>query len=133
MLRRVRKEEVIKTNSQGVDPLEVCLDYWRIWMSFDDRDLDAKTSNICQPDRDGYTDQEYDPELAERQQINYYGGAVHACINSLTRLHATAIYRRCGISSVWSFPSANLFEVIPMAEKMLIEKLKKNVATSDFF
>lgn len=58
---------------------------------------------------------------------------VEACISSLTAQHSWAIKKRCNIASVWRFPSIDYPSTLAKAEIELESKLKRNIATSNYF
>jgi hypothetical protein len=61
------------------------------------------------------------------------GEATDAMIDSLRALHRWSIYKKCGIASVWKFPSADFMMTLIDAEEELRLKLKNNVATAASF
>lgn len=130
MLRRVRKEDVRRDSWIEPDPLDKCLDCWKIYMSSDsDRDLKAKTMPLM-GNTDGYGRDAGEEQQARDLQI---GAATDAMINSLSRYHQWAISRLTGIITLWSYPNADILIVGPEARTALTEKLKKNVCTGVFF
>jgi hypothetical protein len=58
---------------------------------------------------------------------------VDACISSLTAQHSWAIKKRCNIASVWRFPSLDYESTLMIAEFELERKLKRNIATANYF
>jgi len=129
MLIRVRKIDVQKDSFIKPDALDTCLDYWSTWMGQDDSDLGIKNQAGLQGEGDGYGND----DTGEQRQANLIAVATDAMINSLKAHERWAIFRRCGISQVWNFPSLNFFEALPKAEESLIAKLKINIVTSNLF
>lgn len=124
---RVRKEDARRDSWVQPDPLDVCLDCWRAWMSGDpDKDLDAKTMRLRAASR-------LDPEEQEQARNNQIGAATDAMIDGLTMLHRWAIYTMCGLATPWNYPNADLLVVGPAAREALTEKLKKNCGTCILF
>lgn len=130
-MRRVRKEEVQRDTWVKPDPLDFCLDCWHNWMAGDsDKDLGAKTMRMLSGNADAYG---RDPAEQQQQRDNEIGAATDAMIDSLSMLHRWAIYKLCGLSTVWDFPRADLLTVGPAARVALAEKLKRNVCTGVLF
>jgi hypothetical protein len=75
------------------------------------------------------------PDIHEAQQEvdNRVAMATDAMINSLARPHIWALYRACGISTVWRFPNADILTVAAEAKDELTKKLKNNVCTARLF
>lgn len=117
-------------------PLGLCLNYWSDWMRCDDRDLGAKSQSGI---RGGEDDEHegFDTSAASDAAVarisREVAMATDAMIDSLPRHYTAAIYRRCGVSSIWRFPNLDFVAVLPEAEAELTEKLKRNVATRAFF
>lgn len=131
MLKRVRKTEVRRESWAQPDPLDLCLDCWKIWLAGDsDKDLGAKGSRLLRGDGDGYG---MTPDEAQQQRDNAIGAATDAMIDSLIPIHRWAIYSLCGVPTVWKYPNADLFLIGPEARESLALKLKKNVCTSVLF
>ena len=137
-MQRVRKVSVVVESFVKPDGLSICLACWKDWMQSDDRgdlaasrmQLDADRSEI---DPVAY---ENDPWEDQRRADFKVGEATGAMINSLKACWRWAIYRKCGITTVWDFPSlngANFTEAVESAEKDLEIKLKKNIVTSHKF
>lgn len=131
MLRRVRKEEVRRESWAQPEPLDLCLDCWKIWLAGDsDKDLGTKGSRLLRGDGDGYG---ITPDEAQQQRDNEIGAATDAMIDSLSHLHRWAIYELCGVPTVWKYPNADLFLIGPEARNALTEKLRWNVGTRMLF
>lgn len=119
-------------------PLDICLGHWMTWMHRDDRDMGAKSQGCIKGGDEageGY-DTNAAADAAEMRMMCEIGAATDAMIDSLDRDLKEAIYRRCGIvakHAVWRFPNFDIFTALPLAEKDLSEKLKKNIATRAFF
>lgn len=113
------------------DALQTCLDCWKIYMHGDpDRDLGAKTMKGLVGEADAYG---VDPSEAQQARDLRYGAATDACIDSLKRIHAWAIYEMCSIAYPWNYPNADILIVGPEAMAELTLKLKANVATGILF
>lgn len=131
MLRRVRKEDVKTYDFVKRDGLEECLDCWKIYIAGDaDRDLRAKAMSGLVGDEDGYG---IDSSEAQQARDLRIGAATDAMIDSLSRLHAWAIYTLCSQATPWKYPNANILIVGPVAKVELEKKLKINVATGILF
>ena len=103
--------------------MDLCLEIWKHWMAGDsDRDLGAKTMRGLTGEGDGHGQ-----DLHEAQQANdiKIAQATDAMISSLSRVHAWAIYRVCGLASVWKFPEVSFMEVATLARDELAGKLRK--------
>nr|WP_315467139.1 hypothetical protein [uncultured Undibacterium sp.] len=59
--------------------------------------------------------------------------AVETSVNSLTAQQSWAIKKKHGIAGVWRFPQLDYMSVLIQAEVELERKLRKNIATSNFF
>lgn len=128
--RRVRKEDVRTDKWIKPDGLDYCLDCWKTWMHGDpDRDLKAKTMALMS-DSDGYGSDLY---RAQEIQDRKFADATGAMIDSLKRMHYWAIYKMCGIATVWNYPNADWLTVAQEARIELQQKLKSNVCTSILF
>lgn len=120
-------------------PLDICLGHWSDWMRQDDRDLGAKSqAGIRGGAEDGQEHEGYDcnsaaSDAAAARASREIAMATDAMINSLQRDFKAAIWRRCGVASVWKFPNMDFTAVLPLAEHALDEKLSKNVATRAFW
>jgi hypothetical protein len=142
-LRRVRKEEVVKSAFSKPDGLEFCLACWKDWMAgTQNKDLEIKGGTIYQDgasepilDENGKPIPVPPPDMYEQQQEadNRVAMATDAMINSLGRLHVWAIYRSCSIASVWRFPNADFLVAAEEARNELKKKLSRNVCTATLF
>lgn len=133
-LRRVRKEDIDLTPPPKQDGLSVCLECWKQWMQSDDRDLSASRMKLHSRDADelpeGY---ESDPYGDQRRDDMKIGEATGALIEGLKPAHRWAIYKGCGISSVWNFPSVDFPSCLAAAQSELERKLRGHIATATQF
>lgn len=119
----------IPINNMVFTPLDKLLDLWiRFQHRGDNRgNLDFKgRDSICKsasPEFEQLCDG-IDEEVAE---------GVEACISSLKAQHSWAIKKRCNIASVWRFPSIDYESTLKQAEIDLECKLKRNIATANYF
>ena len=131
MWQRAAKPKEKAVQESTVDPVDYCLECWKIWMCGDpDKDLGTKTAGGLVGNSDGHG-----VDIHEAQQVHdtKVAEATDAMINSLPRIQAWAICRMCSVSTVWLFPNAN-WEVVGMeARAALAEKLKRNVCTGSLF
>lgn len=119
---------------QEKNPLDICLDHWIDWMHQGDRDLGAKSQALIKSgDAETYDDSAAASDAAAARASRDIAMGTDAMIDSLLRHHKAAIYRRCRIASVWSFPNLDFVATLPEAEKELSAKLSKNVATRAFW
>lgn len=131
MLLRVKKQDVKADAWVRPDPLDYCLAAWKDWIaSTGQRNLGARIMGGLVGDADGHG---YDIHEAQHSHDMQIGAATDAMIDSLSRLHAWAIYRACGVSTAWRFPNADWMETANEARAELIEKLKKNECTRNLF
>jgi hypothetical protein len=120
----------IPFNDMKFTPLDILLDLWTQWQrkeSVSGSGGFARRDSICKQDSGRDSEQlfdDIDKEVAE---------GVDACISSLKAQHSWAIKKRCDIASVWRFPQIDYFSTLSAAEKDLEGKLRKNVATSNYF
>ena len=131
MLQRVKKQDIKTDCWLKPEPVDYCLETWKNWMAGDsDRDLGTKTMRGLCGEGDGHG-----TDLHEAQQLNdtKIAQATDAMISSLSRVHIWAIYRACGLSSVWRFSSAPLASTVLEARHILAAKLRKNVCTAVLF
>lgn len=130
-LVRVRKQDIKIDAWVKPDPMETCLECWKMYMHGDaDRDLGAKTMHGLAGDEDAYG---VDPSESQQARDMRIGAATDAMIDSLKRIHIWAIYELCSIATPWKYPNADLLIVGPEAMKELERKLKINVATGILF
>ncbi len=112
------------------EALDMCLDLWTNWMARGaGRDLGIKTTRFLKGG-DVHSVDLYEAQQASDTRI---AEATDAMIDSMSRLHAWAIYRLCGQATVWNFPNAALAEAEQEARGELRKLLKKNVCTGAFF
>lgn len=134
MLRRVRKEDVQYLTAVKPDGLNVCLECWKSYMLTDDRDLSASRVKLASGDRDGErAAYQSDPNDEQRKADMRIGEATDAMIGGLRQLHQWAIKKKCGITTVWAFPTADFIATLEDAEAELTRKLKNNIATATQF
>jgi len=127
-LRRVRREEVVKTAFQKQDPYALLMAFWVDYMRADDRDLGIggmKLASDAEPDVNVHD--------AQRAADIKMGEAVNAMIDSLTVLQRAAVYKSQGLATAWRFASSNYEAVLLQAREDLEEKLRKHVATRLYF
>jgi hypothetical protein len=135
----VRTTHVIQVSPhEELTGFQFCLNHWRDWMQYHDRDLGARgqqgiASGPDEGDRDGYDDSAAAGEAAAARASREIAMATDAMIDSLERHHKAAIYRSCSIASVWRFPNLPFEFVLVEAQAELSEKLARNVATRAFF
>lgn len=128
-IRRVRRADAKPISWAQPEGLEYCLDCWKSWMRKTDTDLGAQSCRSLRGDGDGYGNN----ETMEARRDNEIAGATDAMINSLIVSQRWAIYRKCGISTVWRFPSLDFIDVADSASIELEKKLRNNVATRLLF
>ena len=108
-------------------PLDECLSLWADWMRrqsvFKD---DTHLSQIF-----GMSNRTFD-DMCDAIDIAACE-AVDAMIDSLSTQHQWAIYKRCGMASVWRYDRLNFVETLTSAEIELEKKLRKNNALTQFF
>lgn len=133
-LRRIRKEDVTIPPAIKQDGLSVCLECWKLWMQSDDRDLSASRMKLRGREAgelpEGY---ESDPYAEQRRADMQIGEATGALIEGLKPAHRWAIYKGCGISSVWNFPSVDFPTCLAAAQAELERKLRGHIATATQF
>lgn len=134
MLRRVRKEEVQASQTAKPDGLKVCLECWKLYMESDDRDLSAARMKLgagdAEDNPEGY---ESDPYGDQRKADMKIGEATNAMIDDLKPAQRWAMYKACGITTVWNFPSVNFAATLATAHADLEKKLRNNIATATVF
>lgn len=128
--RRVRREEVAPPRHE-IDPMEICLSTWAIWMQRQDKDLGIKGMNLA-TSGDTY-DSESDGDSVYAKRDNEIAGAVDASIASLCASHRWAIFRRQGLATAWRFPNLDYMTEALDAAKQLEIKLRANLATRSMF
>ncbi len=115
-----------------VKALDYCLDLWLRWQRQDDSRLGwrgkcAMIESDYDEDEDGDVEALYsgiDVRIAE---------AVEAMMRGLPRHLDWALRQRCGVATVWNFPSLIFEDVLGDAEQALEVLLRKNVATRTLF
>lgn len=127
MMRVARKIEV--SERQKESPLELCLAIWLQWQRRDDTCIGwHRRSAMLEGDAHADSQQLYD------NLDNNAALAVDTMISDLRPVQLIwAIRRRCGLASVWRFPSLVFADVLVDAELELEKKLKNNIATRTFF
>jgi hypothetical protein len=139
---RVRKEDVVIHPVLKQDGLSICLACWKDWMLSDDRDLSASRMKLDggadepmvdeygNPIHIGYETNPYDEQRKADMKV---GEATGAMIEDLKPVWRWAIYKKCGISTVWKFPSADFLSCLADAETELERKLRNHIATATQF
>lgn len=131
MLRRVKKTEVKTDTWVRPDPVDYCLDKWGTWMcTGGQRNLDARIMGGLVGDSDGHGADIHEAQHSHDMQV---GAATNAMVDGLSALHRWAIYRACGMATVWRFPNADLAQTVMEARTALEIALKKNECTRNFF
>lgn len=121
-----RKIEINDRMSES--PLEICLAIWLEWQRRDDTSIGWRgRSAMLVGDGCASSQQLYDSMDNDTAQ------AVDAMVSSLPTHLVWAIRRRCGLSTVWRFPSLIFADELIKAEIELEKKLKNNIATRTFF
>lgn len=132
LIRVVRASAPPRTEiGTTADPVDLCLEIWKNWMAGDsDRDLGAKTMRGLVGEGDGHGYEIHEAQQASDMKVAM---ATDAMISSLSQLHVWAIYRACGIATVWNFENASLIDVVTEARAELINKLRRNICTAVLF
>ena len=131
MLQRVKKQDVKTDPWVRPEPLDYCLALWKEWISKGgQRSGGALVMGGLASDTDGHGVDLHEAQHAHDMQV---GAATDAMISSLSRLHYWAIFRSCGLSSVWRFENADLVITAADAREELVLKLKKNECTRNLF
>jgi hypothetical protein len=139
---RVRKEDVQIQPALKQDGLMICLDCWKTWMGSDDRDLSASRMMLDGGDDEPMRDEngnlikvsyESDPNEAQRKADMKVGEATGVIIEDLKPCWRWAIYRKCGVSTVWNFPSVDFLSCLADAQAELESKLRVHIATATQF
>lgn len=113
------------------DPLDLCLELWKAWLSEGpDRLLAAKTMRGLSGDGDGHG---VDLHEAQRANDTRIAQATDAMIDSMQRIHIWAIYTMCSQATPWRFPNASFVDVAQEARSELQRLLKNNVCTAVLF
>jgi len=135
---RVRKEDAAPSQIVKQDGLAICLECWKMWMASDDKDLGAsrmkfdsyRDDDDKEQDRAGY---ESDPYEEQRRADMKIGQATGAMIEDLKPAHRWALYRKCGVTTVWNFPSVDFLSCLAAAQAELERKLRVHIATATQF
>lgn len=121
------------------DPLDVCLECWKIWMTRNDGDLGTQRQKLLTSD-DGENEEERTKRDAEsiaaaakQRWDNEIAEATDAAINSLRACDRWAIYKMSGLSSVWDFPTLDYMTFIQTAKARAEQILRTNIATRALF
>jgi hypothetical protein len=135
---RVRKSEVQEHPAIKQDGLAICLECWKDWMLGDDRDLSAARMKLHAPaddeDEDGIPiGYESDPYEEQRKADMRIGEATGAIIEDLKPCWRWAIYKGCGVSTVWRFDSVDFLSCLAEARAELESKLRNHIATATVF
>lgn len=111
------------------DPLDVCLECWKVWMGRHDGDLGVQGQKSLRGDGDGLGNTD---TLGTRRD-NEIAEATDAMIDSLRACDRWAIYQISGFRSVWNFPLLDYMTAAQGALQKLEEKLRENIATRSLF
>lgn len=121
-MRKIEVREIVQT------PLDVCLDLWLRWQHRPDVGLGWRGRSVSlESDSAASSDQLYD------RMDNQTAEAMEVMIGDLKVQHNWAIKKRCGLSTVWRFPSLVFADVLIDAEMELEKKMKINLATRNYF
>jgi hypothetical protein len=117
------------------DPLDICLEYWRAWMGRNNQDLGTQRQKLRTDDdeRDVEKDSESVAAAAEERREDEIAEGTDAAINDLRACDRWAIYKMCGLSSVWKFPLLDFMQTAQGAKMQIEQKLRENIATRALF
>jgi hypothetical protein len=119
------------------EPLNVCLETWKVWMCRNDGDLGTQRQKLRSTDDDDEDERQKDSEsvaaAAAQRRDNEIAEATDAAIEDLRSCDRWAIYKMMGISSVWNFPLLDFMQVAQRAKTQVEEKLRGNIATRALF
>lgn len=117
------------------DPLDVCLECWRVWMGRHDGDLGTQRQKLRSDadDREADKDSESVAAAAAQRRDNEIAEATDAAINDLRACDRWAIYKMCGVSTAWKFPLLDFMQTALGARLKVEEKLRENIATRALF
>lgn len=119
------------------DPLDVCLETWKVWMCRHDGDLGTQRQKLRPTDDEDEDDRQIDSEsviaAAAQRRDNEIAEATDAAIEDLRSCDRWAIYKMMGISSVWNFPLLDFMQVAQRAKVEVEKKLRGNIATRALF
>jgi hypothetical protein len=106
-------------------------------MLSDDRDLSASRMKLHagpeERDEDNPIGYESDPYVEQRKADMKVGEATGAIIEDLKPCWRWAIYKSCGISTVWRFDSVDFLSCLADARAELESKLRVHIATATQF
>lgn len=118
------------------DPLDICLECWKVWMTRHDGDLGTQRQNLRSNDEDDRypeKDSESVAAAAEQRRENEIAEATDAAISDLRACDRWAIYKLCGVSTAWKFPMLDFMETAQDAKRQVEKKLRENIATRALF
>ena len=119
------------------EPLDVCLETWKVWMCRHDGDLGTQRQKLRSTDDDDEDERQKDSEsvaaAAAQRRDNEIAEATDAAIEDLRSCDRWAIYKMMGISSVWNFPLLDFMQVAQRAKADVEKKLRENIATRALF
>lgn len=120
----------IPVNEIKFSPLEKLMD---IWVRFHNRADKRESGGFRGRDSllrsESLRDLEQLCDADEEEAAN----AVDVSVNSLSAQHSWAIKKKHGIASVWRFPQLDYLDTVEKAEQELEKKLRRNIATSNYF
>lgn len=109
-------------------PLDKCLKLWLRWQSRNDSGLDWRgRSVVLESEAAASSEQLYDRMDSRTAE------AMDAMIGDLKPQHNWAIKKRCGLATIWRFPQLVFADELEAAEAELVAKMKKNLATYNYF
>ena len=117
------------------DPLDVCLECWRAWIGRNNQDLGTQRQKLRtdDDDKDAGNDSESVAAAAEERRESEIAEATDAAINDLRACDRWAIYKLCGVSTVWKFPLLDFMQTAQSAKMQIEQKLRENIATRALF
>jgi hypothetical protein len=123
------------------DPLDVCLECWKVWMGQNDRDLGTQRLKLLSGGDDANKgdeeaaarEAEHVAAAAAQRRDNEIAEATDAAINSLRACDRWAIYKMSGLASAWNFPMLDYMTVILRAKAQIEKNLRSNIATRALF
>ena len=121
------------------DPLDVCLETWKVWMCRHDADLGTQRQKLRSTDDEDEDEDERQRNsesaaaAAAQRRDNEIAEATDAAIEDLRSCDRWAIYKMMGISSVWNFPLLDFMQVAQRAKTEVEKKLRGNIATRALF
>lgn len=109
-------------------PLDICLDLWLRWHDRGDLCIGwSNKSGALTSESSASSEQLYD------RMDNETAEAMDTMIGDLKVQYNWAIKKRCGIATMWKFPSLIFADVLFEAESELEKKMKINLATHNYF